>query len=677
MTAPTASPTLLQALLPKGGRADVVTAMIVMAIVVAMILPLPVWLLDALLALNISASALLVVLVIQVKDTIALSTFPTLVLMTTLMRLALEVASTRLILLEGYAGHIIEAFAQIVVGGNVVVGLVVFLILTLVQFIVITKGAERVAEVGARFTLDAMPGKQMAIDMELRANAISPEQARVQRQALAQESQFFGAMDGAMKFVKGDAIAGIVIMLVNLIGGLGVGVMQRGLSASEAVRVYSMLTIGDGLVTQVPALLTSLTAGLLVTKSGGGGVDAPNLGRKLAEQLFAQPKAWVTASAVIFLLGLIPGMPITVFAMVAAMALGFGLNVIRKELAAAQAAAQASREVVQDVREFELVSPLSLAVSARLQGHPDRLRLVNVARQVRNNIVAGYGMMLPRLDVELHPAQSSSDIALCQNDVAVFELEVSSTEPLSAEWWAAYEQQVKSALFEAAPRAFGVQDAQQLMDWVARLYPQLHKELESAVPVGRFAEVLQRLIAEQVSIRNLKLIAQALVEAGQRERDPAMLTEHVRWALSREICAAHAEQGVLNAFILDAELESTIREAIQPTAHGQLLAFHTLRAEPVLDQLAALMRTTRLARPVILCSEDVRPYVRHIFAQRFFLVPVIALGEATANCRFEIKGVLELQPSPQALTQAPVPGEAEGPHTNDGIAIQEDTHHGP
>jgi type III secretion protein V len=676
MSAPAASPSLLQALLPKGGRADVVTAAIVMAIVVAMILPLPVWLLDTLLAINISASALLVVLVIQVKDTIALSTFPTLVLITTLMRLALEVASTRLILLEGYAGHIIEAFAQIVVGGNVVVGLVVFLILTLVQFIVITKGAERVAEVGARFTLDAMPGKQMAIDMELRANAITPEQARVQRQALAQESQFFGAMDGAMKFVKGDAIAGIVIMLVNLVGGLGVGVVQRGMPASEAMHVYSMLTIGDGLVTQVPALLTSLTAGLLVTKSGGSGADAPNLGRKLAEQLFAQPKAWVTASGVIFLLGLIPGMPLVVFAAVSAVALGFGLQVIRKELAVARSAAEVSRELVQDVREFELVSPLSLAVSQRLQGHPDRLRLVNVARQVRNNIVAGYGMMLPRLDVELHAADSQSDIALCQNDVAVFELQVSGNEELTPEWWAAYEQQVRSALFEAAPRAFGVQDAQHLMDWVAKLYPQLHKELEGVMPLGRFADVLQRLIAEQVSIRNLKLIAQSLVEVGQRERDPSMLTEHVRWALGREICAAHAEQGVLNAFILDAELENAIREAVQPTQHGLLLAFDSERARAVLDQLAALLQATRLARPVILCSEDVRPYVRSIFAQRFYLIPVIALGAATANSRFDVKGVLGLPPPQLAVEDAALVSDAPGPQSDGGAPPAEEISHG-
>ncbi|MDN4591964.1 EscV/YscV/HrcV family type III secretion system export apparatus protein [Xenophilus aerolatus] len=648
MSAAPADTSMLQHLWSKGSRAEVATAGIVMAIVIAMILPLPVWLLDTLLAINISASALLIVLVIQVKDIIGLSTFPTLVLITTLMRLALEVASTRLILLEGYAGHIIEAFAQVVVGGNIVVGFVVFLILTLVQFIVITKGSERVAEVGARFTLDAMPGKQMAIDMELRANTITPEQAREQRAMLAQESQFFGAMDGAMKFVKGDAIAGIVIMLVNLIGGLGVGILQRGMSASEAMHTYSMLTIGDGLVTQVPALLTSLTAGLLVTKTGGVGENASNLGHKLADQLAAQPKAWVTASALIGTLGLIPGMPLIVFAAVAAFALGFGLHLIQGKRTAARAELSARRGLLQDVREFELVSPLSLRISARLRDHSDKLRLINATRSVRNAIVVSYGMMLPQLDIEPMASDTSFDVALCQNDVALVQLRVPQEASMPPEWWASYELQMREALLRAAPRTFGVQEAQHLFDWIAKLHPQLHKELERVVPVGRFAEIVQRLISEQISVRNLKLIAQALVEAGPRERDPALLAEQVRQALSREICAAYAEHGVLSAFMLETELEDAIRDAIRPTSHGQLLTFDSDRAEPILNQMEALLRNARLPAPVLLCSEDIRPFVRRIFSARFFLVPVLALGEATAHCRFEIKGVLELHPQRRA-----------------------------
>ncbi|MDQ0083802.1 type III secretion protein V [Variovorax boronicumulans] len=637
---------LIKNLVPKGGRADVAMSGIVIAIVIAMILPLPVWLLDGLLAANICSSALLIVLVIQVKDPVGLSTFPTLLLITTLMRLSLEVASTRLILLEGYAGHIIEAFGEVVVGGNIVVGFVIFLILTLVQFMVITKGAERVAEVGARFTLDALPGKQMAIDMELRANSLTAEQARVQRSLLAQESQFFGAMDGAMKFVKGDAIAGIIIMLINLIGGLSIGVLQKRMSASEAMHLYSMLTIGDGLVTQVPALLTSLTAGLLVTRAGGsGGVEAPNIGRKLAEQLMAQPKAWVTASGIMLAFGCIPGMPMVVFALLAAGALGFGLKTIRKKLADAQKDAAANFGMIADVREFELVAPLSMKLSQRVQEHPQKLHLINAARSVRNSIVARYGMMLPPLALEAGGPEPGADLALCQNDVALFSMALPAEASIPPDWWTEYSQRIEVGLFKAAPRAFGIQEAQKLMEWIATLYPQLHKELERTVPVGRFADVLQRLIAEQVSICNLKLIAQALVEFGQRERDPALLVEHVRSALSREICSGYAVNGNLSAFMLEVELENAIRDAVRQTSHGSLLDFGSELADPVLDRFELLLKRAAVAKPIILCSQDVRAYVRRVFAERFFLVPVLTLAEAVSGYKFEVVGVIDLYPA--------------------------------
>jgi type III secretion protein V len=637
---------LLKNLAPKGGRAEIAAAGIVIAIVIAMILPLPVWLLDGLLAINICSSALLIVLVIQVKDTVGLSTFPTLLLITTLMRLSLEVASTRLILLEGYAGHIIEAFGNVVVGGNIVVGFVVFLILTLVQFMVITKGAERVAEVGARFTLDAMPGKQMAIDMELRANSLTAEQARSQRALLAQESQFFGAMDGAMKFVKGDAIAGIIILLINLVGGLGIGMLQRGMSASEAIHVYSLLTIGDGLVAQVPALLTSLTAGLLVTRVGGGGAEAQNIGKKLAEQLMAQPKAWVTASAVMLVFGFIPGMPVAVFALIAAGSLGFGLHTIRKNLTEARKADEASAGMVQDLREFELVSPLSLRISNRASAHADKLKFINVARNVRNVLVVKYGMMLPPLELEFVEPEDGMDFVLAQHDVPMLRLRLPDEAQIPPAWWQDFMQRTQVALLKAAPRAFGVQEAQKLVDWVGVKFPQLHKELEKTVPLSRFAEVVQKLVAEQVSIRNLKLIVESLVEFGQRERDPAMLTEQIRSALSREICSAYATNGVLSAFMLEVELENAIRDSVRQTSHGSLLVFEPEAADPILDHFEQLLARTPVAHPAILCTQDVRPYVRRIFADRFYLVPVLTLAEASSGFKFDVIGVLELHPHP-------------------------------
>jgi type III secretion protein V len=637
---------LLRSLAPKGGRAEIAAAGVVIAIVIAMILPLPVWLLDGMLAVNICSSALLIVLVIQVKDTVSLSTFPTLLLITTLMRLSLEIASTRLILLEGYAGHIIEAFGDVVVGGNIVVGFVVFLILTLVQFMVITKGAERVAEVGARFTLDAMPGKQMAIDMELRANSLTAEQARAQRALLAQESQFFGAMDGAMKFVKGDAIAGIIILLINLVGGLSIGMLQRGMSASEAIRVYSLLTIGDGLVAQVPALLTSLTAGLLVTRVGSGGTEAQNIGKNLAEQLMAQPKAWVTASGVMLVFGFIPGMPVAVFALIAAGSLGFGLHTIRKKLDEARKAREASAGMVEDVRSFALVAPMSLSVSNRAQAHADKLKFINGARNARNNLVVEYGMMLPSLDLEFVEPEDGMDFVLAQYDVPMLRLRLPDEAQIPPAWWQDFTQQMKVAFLKAAPRAFGVQEAQKLVDYIAEKFPQLHKELEKTVPLSRFAEVIQKLVAEQVNIRNLKLIAESLVEFGQRERDPAMLTEQVRSALSREICSAYATNGVLSAFMLEVELENAIRDSVRQTSHGSLLVFEAEAAEPILDHFERLLEQTPVAKPVILCTQDVRPYVRRIFADRFYLVPVLTLAEASSGFKFDVLGVLEMHPQP-------------------------------
>jgi type III secretion protein V len=631
-------------ILPKGARAEVVFAAAVVAMVLAMILPLPVWLLDGLLAVNISSAALLMVLVVQVQGTVGLSTFPTLLLMSTLMRLALEVATTRLILLEANAGHIIDAFAEVVVGGNLVVGFVVFAILTLVQFLVITKGAERVAEVSARFSLDAMPGKQMAIDMELRSNAITSDQARAQRALLAQESQFFGAMDGAMKFVKGDAIAGIVIMVVNLLGGLGIGILQRGLPAGEAMRIYSLLTIGDGLVAQVPALLNALTAGLLVTKSGGA--DAGSIGGKLTQQILAYPKAWMTCGLLVIAFGLVPGMPLAVFATLGALAMVLGTRLLRRQIAGEQP--MAPRDLVVNLREFEFVSPLSLRVASRAEVQVWQAQLLNQARTVRNDIVGQLGMMLPELDLE--PATGGTvDVQLCQYDVALWGTAIPAPGDDQEAWWAAFKESVRQALLKAAPRAFNVQDAQKLLDWLAASNATLQKELDRVVPLGRFCEIMQRLISEQVSTRHLKLIVQALIEAGQRERDPEILAEHVRMALNREICSAYADDGLLHAFVLSPDLENVVRDSVRQTTQGSLMVFPPEHADPLLDYLEGRLKTCGHRTPVVVCSQDVRPFVRRLLAQRFFSLPVLSMAEASTGFRLDVLGVLELDSGLQDL----------------------------
>src|SRR5262245_3122110 len=315
-----AAPSALRMTLPKRrvGAADAVLAAIVMAVVGLMIVPLPTWLLDILLASNIATSVAILLVTLYVGDALKIAAFPTLLLITTLIRLALNVSSTRLILLQANAGEVIRAFGEFVVRGNYVVGGVIFLILSIIQFVVIAKGSERVAEVGARFTLDAMPGKQMAIDAELRSGSIDGNEARRRRRQLARESQFYGAMDGAMKFVKGDVIAGFLITVVNILGGLGIGVGMKDMEVTTALKRYGLLTIGDGLVTQIPSLVLATAAGVLVTRVASEEADT-SLGEELAAQIFGQPRALRVASVFVFLLASIPGLPALPFVVIGAL----------------------------------------------------------------------------------------------------------------------------------------------------------------------------------------------------------------------------------------------------------------------------------------------------------------------------------------------------------------------
>ncbi|MEN3291786.1 MAG: type secretion protein, partial [Burkholderiales bacterium] len=357
-------------------RAELFAAAVVIAIVLMLVLPMPSWLLDILIAFNLCVAGLMVVVSMYMPGPTAFATFPSVLLLTTLFRLSLEVATTRLILLEADAGHIVETFGNFVVGGNLVVGLVVFLILTVVQFIVITKGSERVSEVAARFSLDAMPGKQMSIDSDLRAGLLTGDEAKKKRAELAKESQLHGAMDGAMKFVKGDAIAGIVIVVINLLGGVAIGIVQRGMTAGDAVKLYSVLSIGDALIAQIPALLIALAAGMITTRVSDNdhaeGEGARNIGQAIVGELFSEPKALLTAGAIMLLFGIIPGMPLLVFGLLAvALALG-GIMGILKPLADAQQARQVADDdkknaKIVDLTTFAATKPFIVRMPAAME----------------------------------------------------------------------------------------------------------------------------------------------------------------------------------------------------------------------------------------------------------------------------------------------------------------------
>ena len=372
---------------------------------------MPTWLVDILIALNICISCLLIVLALYLPGPLAFSSFPSILLLTTMFRLALSIATTRLILLEQDAGDIVEAFGNFVVGGNLAVGLVIFMILTIVNFLVITKGSERVAEVAARFSLDAMPGKQMSIDSDLRAGLIDGAQARDKREQLSRESQLFGAMDGAMKFVKGDAIAGLVIVMINLLGGFSTGMFQHDMSAADSMALYSVLTIGDGLIAQIPALLISLTAGMIITRvAPDARRGVTNMGAEIAGQMTSDPKSWMIASVGMLAFAALPGMPTLVFIFIALVtgSLGYYLAQARKKQDMPEGpdsnAVAPQDNGDEDLRAFDPSRPYLLQFPTRLHGSRVVTELVQRIRQTRNGLVTNLGLTLPAFEIEFLPS---------------------------------------------------------------------------------------------------------------------------------------------------------------------------------------------------------------------------------------------------------------------------------
>lgn len=679
---------LLGEIFLKGNRSEIIAAILVMAVVISMILPLPTWLLDILIAINISISCLLIVLVMQLKESIHLSTFPALLLITTLFRVSINVASTRQILLEGEAGHIIEAFGEVVVGGNIVVGLVVFIILTLVQFLVITKGSERVAEVGARFTLDAMPGKQLAIDIEVKAGNISTEEAQARRSKLATESQFFGAMDGALKFVKGDAIAGILITLTNLIGGIIIGITQRQMSAGDAGRLYSILSIGDALVAQIPALLTSITAGLLITRiSGVTERDSGHMGRQITQQITFYPKAWITASVAMAAFGLVPGMPWPVFFTLSAGSLVYGFVLLKNESKKKNESIKPKYSDFDEIREFQPVLPFLIRFKSTQEDLEARLNLVLLARRTRNNLVLNYGLVSPAIETQSDVDIADAEAEFCHNEVRVFKMDIPcghrvascssieltclGVEPMHTEphpwhqekslvWlpqglqsvldergiyhisdWELVEARIESTLFRLAPKHFGVDQASKLLQWLSSEHPELAKEFERIVPIQRFSDVLQRLLLERVGIRNVIRIVEILIEWGQKERDPAVLVECVRNGISREIANNNAEDLTLSGLLFDPATEERIRSSIRQTAFGDYLALEPEYMDNLKDSLYDILKAvSEKKRKVILTAPDIRSHVRSLIADKFDHIAVMSMPEVPSDFKVHVLGVI-------------------------------------
>ncbi|MDX6915032.1 type III secretion system export apparatus subunit SctV [Pectobacterium carotovorum] len=682
-------------------RSEVVGAVIVMSIVFMMIIPLPTGLIDVLIALNICASSLLIVLAMYLPKPLAFSTFPAVLLLTTMFRLAISISTTRQILLQQDGGHIVEAFGNYVVGGNLAVGLVIFLILTVVNFLVITKGSERVAEVAARFTLDAMPGKQMSIDSDLRAGLIEAHQARQRRENLAKESQLFGAMDGAMKFVKGDAIASLVIVFINMIGGFAIGVLQHNMAASDAMHVYSVLTIGDGLIAQIPALLISLTAGMIITRVSADGqkVDA-NIGREIAEQLTSQPKAWIISSIGMFGFALLPGMPTLVFIAISLASLGSGLFQLWRikqqgQLDASQSEADnmpAEQNGYQDLRRFNPTRAYLLLFHPVWQGQPTATALVQNIRRLRNRLVYRFGFTLPSFDIEFSDRLAEDEFQFCVYEIpyvkatfvtdrlAVASGAVESTDvdlatpgptlrdesqwlwlplahvaqqPDSVPRWTADElilARMEQAIHRTGSQFIGLQETKSILAWLESEQPELAQELQRIMPLSRFASVLQRLASERVPLRSVRPIAEALIEVGQHERDTLALTDYVRLALKSQICHQYSDENSLAVWLLTPESEELLRDALRQTQNETFFALTQDYASTLLSQLRQAFPPLSSHRSLVLVTQDLRSPLRTLLQDEFHHVPVLSFTELESTLSINVIGRLDLYDSPDPFS---------------------------
>ncbi|WP_211474747.1 type III secretion system export apparatus subunit SctV [Collimonas humicola] len=679
-------------------RAELFAAALVIAIVFMLVLPLPVWLLDILIAINLCAAGLMVVVSMYMPGPTAFSTFPAVLLLTTLFRLALEVATTRQILLEGEAGHIVETFGNFVVGGNLVVGLVVFLILTVVQFIVITKGSERVSEVAARFSLDAMPGKQMSIDSDLRAGILTAEEAKEKRAELGKESQLHGAMDGAMKFVKGDSIAGIFIVAVNLIGGISIGVLQRDMTAADAMRQYSVLSIGDALIAQIPALLISLAAGMITTRVTSDdfkeGEASSNIGQDIVGEIFGEPKALLTAAVIMLLFGAIPGMPTFVF-MILALLLGMGGAIgLLKPLAErdakrkADALEQKNARIV-DLTTFMATRPFIVRMPLGLKNSATSEATSNAVRIMRNGILEHKGIPdLQSIDFEFKASMPEGRIHFMMSEVPLVDVEIrrgwaATTETaerliemgfevsedalagtrrrrvwvkLDKErelkaagvkylpWEAIFAADIEVEMLRNCQMFVGVHEVQRFTRWADRRFPELGKELARSVTLPRLTEVIQRLAREGVSLRNARLLLEATLEWSQKERDPDVVADYVRLALKRQLCHEVARDGLIEVVLLSPELEEKLRNAMRQTSQGNYLDLDPETEQAILDRLGELSGTggTPAAPPVLVTAADIRRSVRKLIEEEFFSVPVFAFSELTQHARVQPVGMIEL-----------------------------------
>lgn len=690
---------------------DIILALLIVLLISMMVIPVPAWLMDILLSLNITIAVSILIISLYISESIRIATFPAILLITTLFRLSLNISSTRLILLDGYAGKVINSFGQFVVGGNYIVGAVVFLIITVIQFIVIAKGAERVAEVAARFTLDALPGKQMSIDADLRAGLIDIEEAHRRRRKLEKEAQFYGAMDGAMKFVKGDAIAGIIIIIVNIIGGLLIGFIMKKMVLLEALQTYTLLTIGDGLVSQIPALIISVSAGFIITRVTSDDFET-NLGKEILNQILTQPKAFVIISILLVGFATIPGFPPIPF-IILAVATGlvaFNLKKKRK--------IEASEEKKEKKKEFaeliNIVNPVIIEFSQSFLAEEslnNNIFFKETIYEIRKKLFNELGIILPSAIIRENGYLPPETFKILIDEVPVLEMKLRNnmllvnesadeliTLGIKAEegpliyndraaryfhssWVSKKNKEaVKTAGFQFwegkeiikiiletilkknSYEFIGIQETQAMLDNLERYYPALiNLTIPKLISVQKLTDILKRLVQDDISIKDMKTIIEAIAEHAPNESDPVMLTEHVRSALKKYIAWKYAEEGnFLPVYLIDPHLEMIIQDSIHQSSTGSFLALDPSITQSIIEATRKLLKKNisnkndfvNSKRPIFLTQMEVRYFLKKILTIEFPEIVLLSYQELPPDLQLQPLGKLSIQENDSLLTES-------------------------
>ncbi|MFO7716045.1 flagellar biosynthesis protein FlhA [Desulfosarcina sp.] len=680
-------------------NSDVLMGFAAMSILMVMVIPIPAMLLDLFLSFNITLSLIILLVGMYILNPLDLSSFPSLLLLSTLFRLSLNVASTRMILLNGNegtqaAGKVIMAFGNFVVGGNYVVGFIVFVILVVINFMVITKGAGRIAEVAARFTLDAMPGKQMSIDADLNAGLIDEDQARERRRQISREAEYYGAMDGANKFVRGDAIAGIIITFVNILAGLAIGVFQKDMNFTDAAQTYTLLTVGDGLVSQIPALIISTAAGIVVSRAGA----EKNLGLEIGSQLLVQPRAFVVAAVILFGFGLVPGMPTIPFVILSATAGFVAFLVFQTQRAkleedraiTLQGEKKAEERPPESFKPLPPIDVLALEVGYGLIPLVDveqNGELLERIKSIRRQIAQEVGIVVPSIHIQdnmkLKPGAYSillKGIEVASGDLMInhllamnpgtadtaingiatreptygleaFWIKPASREDANAKGYTVVDLEtiitthLSDVIRRHAHELVGRQEVQKLLDTLKGSHPRVVEELvPNLMSLGGVVRVIQNLLQEQVPVRDLLTIMETLADWAPSTKKLDVLTEYVRQALARTITSFfQAEDGKMHVLTLDQRVEKKVAESLQKTDQGMFLAIAPAYAKSIMDDLSVKMKDYKSlgVPPLLVCSAQIRSHFKKLTERFIPGLAVLSYDEIVSSAKIQIVGTVE------------------------------------